>query len=76
VLRARYAAEDVQPQPALAGSLLDRYLDFEGFLEHGPWLAALHRAGWDTEPVASRHPGLIKLALEAWPAARIGVAEE
>jgi len=74
VLRARYEAEQVRLVPTGMGTLLDRYLDFEGFLEHGPWLAALHRSGWDTEPVATLYPGLIGLALEAWPTARAGAS--
>lgn len=76
VLRARFIALGVRSDPLCAGSLLDRYLTFDGFLQHGPWLAALQRAGWDTEPVASRYPGLLTLAREAWPMARIGAIGE
>jgi hypothetical protein len=75
-LRERYFALAVNETQPGAGSLLERYLSFEGFLQHGPWLAALQRAGWDTEPIASRCPGLIALALEAWPQARMSLSTD
>jgi len=70
-LRRRHLAVAASCADAGSGTLLDRVRDFDRFLQHGPWLAALHRAGWDTEPVASLCPGLIDLACEAWPGARM-----
>jgi hypothetical protein len=68
-LRWRYNALGELRDSPLRRSFISRCQSFDDFLRHGPVLAAMHRSGRGDEQVLQHAPGLVELALEAWPAA-------
>lgn len=68
-LRWRYYALGELRDASGLGVFVSHYQTFDGFLRHGPLLSARYRRGCCDPKVLYHSPGLLVLALEAWPRA-------